>query len=185
VLFRSIRLQDRDHTTSLLVQACQEFGGHAFAIHDHSCDLGISHMLLIACQKCGDASDEMLVTAMGGHEEGMAVLIVQQQQCSAAQDHPQPPDQSAREEYITVHGFAMPIHITGQRVGLLSPLSFIGRMPELGSPTREGRGEAVGTTGGSHLRQKGFGVAVAIGAHPSGKQRQAIGSIAAQIPGAL
>ena len=33
-------------------------------------------MLFIPFQKYGDAHGEMLVSAMGGHEQGMAVLIV-------------------------------------------------------------------------------------------------------------
>jgi hypothetical protein len=35
-------------------------------------------VLFIALQKCGDAYSEMLVSAMGGHEQGMALLVVQQ-----------------------------------------------------------------------------------------------------------
>ncbi len=41
-------------------------------------------MLFIPLQKCGNAHGEMLVTAMGGHEQGMALLVVQQQERSAA-----------------------------------------------------------------------------------------------------
>ena len=72
-----IRLQDRDHAAPLGVQARQEFGGHALPVHDHSCDLGVPHLLFITCQKCGDTCDEMLVAAMGGDKQWVALLVVQ------------------------------------------------------------------------------------------------------------
>ncbi len=92
----------------------------------------------------------------------------------------------AGEERVAVDGLAMSIEIASQRMWLCCFFCWNMRgMPELGSPAREGRGEVVGPIGGSYLRQKDFGVAVAIGTHPSGKQRQAIGGIAAQILRAL
>jgi hypothetical protein len=44
-------------------------------------------MLFIARQESGDTCGEMLVATMGSDEEGMTVLVVQQQEGSAAQDH--------------------------------------------------------------------------------------------------
>ncbi len=44
-------------------------------------------MLLIAGQERGDSRFEMLVPSMSGDEQGMAQLIVQQQERSAAQDN--------------------------------------------------------------------------------------------------
>lgn len=93
----------------------------------------------------------MLVAPMRSHEERMTVLIMQQEKRSAAQDHPQTPDQSTREKHVTVNRFAMTVHITGQRVELLSSLSFSGRMPEMCGSARESISVAFGTTSRSHL----------------------------------
>ena len=78
--------------------------------------LSVSRVLFIPFQKYGDAHGEMLVSAMGGNAQGMAVLVVEQQQRPAAQDDAQTPDQPARDEHLTVDWFAMSIHIAGQRV---------------------------------------------------------------------
>jgi len=97
----------------------------------------------------------MLVPSMRGDKQGMAVLVVEQEERPAAQDHTQTPDQSAGEEHVTVNGLAMTIHITGQGVRLLSSLSFSGRMPELCGPGREGIGETFGPIGaGAPLDKK-------------------------------
>ena len=48
-------------------------------IHDHSCDLTVLRVLLIARQECRNARSEMLVPSMGGDEQGMAVLVVERQ----------------------------------------------------------------------------------------------------------
>ena len=73
-------------------------------------------VLFIARQECGEARSKMLVPSVGGDEQGMTVLVVEQQERSAAQDDAQTPDQSARDEHLTVDRFTMAIHIAGQRV---------------------------------------------------------------------
>src|SRR5260370_7781621 len=80
--------------------------------------LSVSRVLFIPFQKYGDAHGEMLVSAMGGNAQGMAVLVVQQQERAAPQNDAQTPDQSAREKHVTVDGLTMPIDIAGQRMGL-------------------------------------------------------------------
>ncbi len=55
-------------------------------------------------------------------------------------------------------------------------------MPEVRGPARQGISEALGTIGGGHLRQKGFGVAIAIGLRASGEQGQSIRRVPTQIP---
>lgn len=49
--------------------------------------LSVLCMLCIAGQERGDSRREMLVPSMSGDEQGMALLIVQQQERSAAQDN--------------------------------------------------------------------------------------------------
>src|SRR5258708_8467032 len=71
--------------------------------------LSVSRVLFIPFQKYGDAHGEMLVSAMGGNAQGMAVLVVQQQERAAPQNDAQTPDQSAREKHVTVDGLTMPI----------------------------------------------------------------------------
>ena len=105
-----IRLQDGDRMASLSMQAGEERGGHALAIYDHARDLAVSRVLFIPLQKCGDAHGEMLVSAMGSDEQGMAVLVVQQQERPAAQNHAQTPNQSAWDEHLTVDRLAVSIY---------------------------------------------------------------------------
>jgi hypothetical protein len=102
-------------------------------------------VLLIPLQKCGDAHGEMLVSAMGSGEEGMTMLVMEQQERSAAQDHAQTPDQPAREKHVTVDGFAMSVHIAGQRVWVFGSLRFFrfsGQVPEVRGPASKSIGEA-------------------------------------------
>ena len=42
------------------------------------------HPLFIPLQKCGDSRCQMLIAAMGGHEQRMALLVMQHQERSAA-----------------------------------------------------------------------------------------------------
>ena len=104
-----IGLQDRDHMASLRVYPREKHGGHALSNHNHPGDLAVSRVLFIPFQKYGDAHGEMLVSAMGGNAQGMAVLVVQQQERAAPQNDAQTPDQSAREKHVTVDGLTMPI----------------------------------------------------------------------------
>src|SRR6266702_5458916 len=134
------------------MQAGEEFGRHALPVHDEPCDAGVLHLLLIARQEYGHSHREMLVPAMGGHTQGMALLVVQQQERSAAQNHAQTPDQSAWDEHLTVDRLAVSIHIAGQRVGLFGFSWVLGWMPELCGPTREGIGEAFSAIGTGDLR---------------------------------
>jgi hypothetical protein len=136
-------------------------------------------VLFIPFQKYGDAHGEMLVSAMGGNAQGMAVLVVQQQERAAPQNDAQTPDQSAREKHVTVDGLTMPIDIAGQRMGLGCVFcESLWGMPELGAPTCKSRREAVCAIGIGHLRQKCLGVPIAVGPLPSGEQGQAVRRVA-------
>jgi hypothetical protein len=79
-----IGLQNRHHAASFRTQAGEKFGGHALPIHDHACDLAMLRVLFIARQECGDSSGKMLVAARGGHKQRMTLLVMQQQERSAA-----------------------------------------------------------------------------------------------------
>ena len=147
-----IRLQDGDRMASLSMQAGEERGGHALAIYDHARDLAVSRVLFIPLQKCGDAHGEMLVSAMGSDEQGMAVLVVQQQERPAAQNHAQTPNQSAWDEHLTVDRLAVSIYIAGQRAGVFGFSCALGWMKDAGGPAREDIGEAFGAVGPGDLR---------------------------------
>jgi hypothetical protein len=168
---------------SLSMELRKEFGGHALAVHNHARDLTVPCVLFILLQKCGNTQGEMLVPAMGGDKQRMALLVVQQQERPAAQNHAQTPDQSAREEHLTVDRLAMAIHVAGQCMGVFSFSHFFRwGMPEVGGPRCQGIREAFCATGVSHLRQKGFRGAIAIGLCASGEQRQSIRHVPTQIP---
>jgi hypothetical protein len=120
--------------------------------------------------------------ALGRDKQGMTVFVVQQEQGPAPQDDAQTPNQPSWDEGLTVDRLPVSIHIAGQRKGVFALSCVLGRMPEPGGPAREGISEAFGPIGTGDLRQIGFGIPIAIGTRPSGEQRQAIGSVAAQIP---
>lgn len=181
-----IGLQDRDHVASIGVQARQEFGGHALAIHNHPCDLAVSRMLFIPLQKCGNARCQMLIATMGSGEERMTVLVMQQKERSATQDDAQTSNQSAREEHVAVDRLAMSVHIAGERIVLFGFSCFSHWVPEVRSPAGKGRGPALNSIEADDVRQKGFCVvAIPIGMRSPCKECQAVGGIAAQTPGAL
>src|SRR5579885_2432417 len=96
---------------SLSMQVGKEFGSHTLPIHDHACHLTGSHTLFIACQECRDSYSEMLVAAVGGDEKGMAVLIMQQEERPATQDHTQAPNQPTWKKHITVDGLTMSVDV--------------------------------------------------------------------------
>ena len=104
-----IGLQDRDHSADARRSRRLQRAHGALAVHDHSRDLAVSCVLFIPLQKYRDAHGEMLVSAMGGNAQGMAVLVVQQQERAAPQNDAQTPDQSAGEKHVTVDGLTMPI----------------------------------------------------------------------------
>ena len=84
----------------------------------------------------------MLVATMGGHEQGMSLLVVQQQERSAAQNHTETSDQSSWEQHIAVDRLPVAIHIAGQRRGMFGISTglcpFCGEMPEIGGPGGQG-----------------------------------------------
>src|SRR6266700_4609473 len=103
----------------------------------------------------------MLIPTVGGGKQRMALFIMQQHQRPASQDRPQSSNQSSGNTGICVDGLAVPIDVAGQ-----STLRFGGvveRMPELCRPLGQGIGQSLCPTSMGHLRQKGFGVAIAIG----------------------
>ena len=97
----------------------------------------------------------------------MALLVVEQQKRPAAQDHTQTPDESSWDEHVTVDSEAQAIHIAGKRVGVFGFSWVLGRMKDAGGPAREGICQAFGARSLGHLRQKGFGIPIAIGVRPS------------------
>src|SRR5689334_4685548 len=52
----------------------------------------------------------MLISSMSRHQKRMAVLVVQQQAFTAAQDDTETSNQSARDERLSVDRLVMPIH---------------------------------------------------------------------------
>jgi hypothetical protein len=107
---------------------------------------------------------QMLIPAMSGDKQGMTFLIVQDNQSATSQDF----GRRARSAHVGRAALAG----TGRRLSInienrnevLSPLR--PWFPELCAPTCERIGqERIGSNGGN-LRQKSFGMAVAVGPMP-------------------
>jgi hypothetical protein len=144
-----VRQEDRDDAASLNMQFRQEFGRHALAVHNDPLHAGLLHVLFIALQQRGNTHGEMLIAPMGRRQERVAVLVVEQEQCSAAQDDAQTPDKSSWEQHITVDRLAMSIHITGEHLRLLHLVRW--GMPEVRCPAGQSIGQMFCTIGASHL----------------------------------
>ncbi len=103
----------------------------------------------------------MLVSSMSGHIQRMPRLIVQQQERSAAQHHPETPDQSTRQQHIAVKRLAVAVEIAGQCLKMVRVFGFcwfLCWMPKVRGPGCEHIGKAFGTISAGHLRQECFSV---------------------------
>ncbi len=76
----------------------------------------------------------------------------------------------------------MSVHIAGERVGVFGFFGFSHRVPEVRGPAGKGIGEALGSISTGQLRQKSFGVAIAVGVRASAEQGQSIRRVPTQIP---
>src|SRR5258708_5758636 len=98
----------------------------------------------------GNPAVKCLIPSMCCRQQWMPLVVMKQDQCSAAQDRTQASDQSSRNEYIAVDGLAMSIDIAGERTPFIVTLDFW--MPEIRCPPRQGIGQAFGSASMGHLR---------------------------------
>jgi hypothetical protein len=121
----------------------------------------------------------MLIATVGGRQERVSVLIMEQHERSTAKHLAGLANQPAGERTIGIHRFAMPINIH-DRVGC-------DRMrrgtPEVRRPGREAIRQRSGGHGGE-LGDKPFDDPIAVGAPPSGQEAEGIAGVGAEIPGA-
>lgn len=130
----------------------------------------------------GQPDRQMLIPTMRRDQQGMPLRIVKQHQSTAPKDRTQAPDQSPRNERVSVDGEAQPINVTGERPGLFS--RFVSWVPQLRGPACQRVCQTLSPTRVGHLRQKGIRVVISIRPLASGKPRLSIGGIPTQIPGA-
>ena len=105
---------------------------------------------------------------MGGGEEGMPAGIMQEQQCSAAQDLARAPDQAAGDQMIGIHRFLVSIEVEdGWWLAWLRRCT----RPELGGPGGKAVGERFIAPGTRHLREKPFRMPITVRPLASSQQR--------------
>src|ERR1051326_6702700 len=124
----------------------------------------------------------MVVATVGGCEERVTVLIMQQDECSTSQHRRQPPHQSSRDQRLGVHRLAMSIDVEG---GGLAKGFLYWRMPQLSRPSSKHIGQRFSLIRLGHLREQPLGVAVAVGSFSTTYHREPIASVTAQIPGPM
>lgn len=109
----------------------------------------------------------------------MALRVVQEQQCPAAQDLARAPNQAAGDQVVGVDGFLVPIQIEGGR--WVAGLLWLHR-PESSCSMRQCIRECLVAPGARYLGEKALAVEVAIRSSPSGQERQCLARIAPQVP---
>jgi len=125
----------------------------------------------------------MLIPTVGGHEHRMSLRIVKQDEGTTSKDATQPPYQTSGNARISVDGLAMPINVA--REGFTALTLLLRQPPELRRPTCQRICQAFSPISISHLRQKGFRVAISIRLLASGQQSESISGVSTQIPGSL
>src|SRR6266567_4121140 len=122
----------------------------------------------------------MLISPMGGCEQEVTFLIMQHDQSATPQDFPCAPDQPTWNQRIGMDGLAVSINIEDMNWVLSSLWPWF---PQRSGPACERFSqERIGSNGGQ-LRQKSFGMAVAVGPMPTSEQCQSLATVAPQIPG--
>jgi hypothetical protein len=122
--------------------------------------LSVSRVLFIPFQKYGDAHGEMLFSAMGGNAQGMAVLVVQQQERAAPQnDAAFARSVRAGEARHCRRAYDAHRQKPGQRMGLGCVFcESLWEMKDAGAPTCKSRCEAVCAIGIGHEAHKNASV---------------------------
>ena len=81
-----IRFQDGRHGTSLHTHLCQEIGCHRLAIHNEVGQMHNLGGLLVTGEHLRNALGQMPITTMCGRKQWMPLVVMQEGQCTAAQD---------------------------------------------------------------------------------------------------
>ena len=116
----------------------------------------------------------MLISPMGGNQQGMTLLVMQDHQSTTAQDFARASNQPAWDQRISVDRLAVTIDIK-DRNRVLSPRVFL---PQSSRPMCERfrEGDICSTAG--QLCQESLDVAVAVGSTPTGEQGKSLAGIA-------
>lgn len=155
------------------------FGGHPFPIDDQPLECHIAGHCFILRHQAWGTRGQVQVAAMGGSQERMASVIVQQQEGATAQDFAGAPNHSTRDEASAVHGFSVPIQ---EEDGHRWFAVLCGWFPQACRPGCQRIGQRFSTARLRHLRKKPFHVPIAEGAFPPGEERQPRAGIPTGIP---
>jgi hypothetical protein len=109
------------------MQCCpnQELCCHALAVHHDSLEASHPCQLLVVRQDGWQPNGYMLISALRGNQQGVAFLIVQDDQSTAPQDFSRAPDQSTWDQRISVDRLTMAINRKGGRRVLSSLCIFL------------------------------------------------------------
>jgi hypothetical protein len=141
--------QEGHHRMPCLSQISQERCGHPFPVHN---DAGMCHFpacLLIASQSLWQSRGQMLVSTRRRGQVWMPLLIMQQHQSATAQNLARTTNQPARQEAVSIDGFAVAIDVETRRYFLLSILGT--DFPQTGRPYTQRRRQRLGSIGTGQL----------------------------------
>ena len=110
-----VRLEDGDHGAILCAQLCQEVCCHRLAVYYKASQMESFGRLFIVGEYLRNPVGQVEITAMCGRKEWMPLIVMQQHECTTAQDFARVADESSRNQGIGVDSFAMPIDVKMRR----------------------------------------------------------------------
>src|SRR6266849_6072993 len=99
------------HGTSSCTHLCEEVCGHGLAIYHEMGQVQGCSRLLITSEYMRNTSDQMQITAMRGGKQGVPLVVMQQHQCTTAEDFARATNKSSGNQRVCVDGFAMPVQV--------------------------------------------------------------------------
>ena len=106
-----VRFEDRGHGPSFCAHLCQKVCGHPLAIYH---EIGQVHRcggVFITSEHMSNPPDQMQITAMRGSKQWMPLVVMQEYQCTTAQDFARASNESSGNHGVAVDGFAMSVQV--------------------------------------------------------------------------
>jgi hypothetical protein len=148
-----------------LSQVSQERRGHPFSIHNDACMCRFPTSLLITSQSLWQSHRQMLIATRGRRQARMPLLIMQKHQRTPSQDFAGTPNQSTRDQAISIDRLAVTIDVKTRRSFL--PNILVLGFPQMGRPGAKGGSQRFRPIGFGKLAQKPLGMAIPVGSMPS------------------
>jgi hypothetical protein len=88
---------------------------HPFPIDDEPPEWPLVRRRFIPCEEAWSAQGQVQVAAMGGYQERMAPVVMQEQECPTAQDLASTPNHAPWQQVIAENWFPVSVHVVGRQ----------------------------------------------------------------------